>query len=304
MLKRLAVILSISVSIFIVIIYPKNPLPSIKEYNTKEIVPWGVEIMGITKYHDKGITGKGVKIAILDSGLNNHSELRTEYIRDGYNSIDPNNQPLDDFGHGTFITGVIAATYNDKGFIGVAPDAEIYPVKVLNKYGVGDIEDVVRGIEWCIENDIDIINMSFAVSKDHSILKNAIQSALNAGIFIVASGKNSSGGIVGYPASYEDVISVTAIDRDLNIADTSPQGKIDYSAPGVDIVTITHDGKYQYFSGNSIATPFITGLIALLLQSNKEVSNKNIMNVLKPYVKDLGTKGPDDVYGKGMIILN
>lgn len=302
MLKRLALILS--VSIIIVIISLKNTLPSIEAYNTKEIVPWGVEIMGITKYHAKGITGKGVKIAILDSGLNIHSELRNEYMRDGYNSINPNNQPLDDFGHGTFVTGVIAATYNDEGFIGVAPDVEIYPVKVLNKYGVGDIEDVVRGIEWCIEHDIDIINMSFAVSKDHSILKDAIQSALNAGIFIVASGKNSSGGMVGYPASYEGVISVTAIDRDLNIAKTSPQGKIDYSAPGVDIVTITHDGKYQYFSGNSIATPFITGLIALLLQSNNEINNKNIQNTLKPFVKDLGTRGPDAVYGKGMIILN
>ncbi len=302
MLKRLALILL--VSIIIVIIFPKNKLPSIEVYNTREIVPWGVEIMGITKYHAKGITGKGVKIAILDSGLNNHSELRTEYIRDGYNSIDPNTQPLDDFGHGTFITGVIAATYNDKGFIGVAPDVEIYPVKVLNQYGIGDIEDVVKGIEWCIENDIDIINMSFAVTKDHNNLKNAIQSALNAGIFIVASAKNSSGGIVGYPASYEGVISVAAIDSDLNISKTSSRGKIDYSAPGVDIVTITHDGKYQYFSGNSIATPFITGLIALLLQSNNEVNNESIHTILEPFVKDLGTSVPDNVYGKGMIILN
>src|SRR5690606_26628364 len=300
--KRLAVILLIL--LLIVIVFPKNQLPSIETYATEEVIPWGFEMMGIVKYHAEGITGKGVKVAILDSGLNNHSELRTEYIMEGYNSVDPNNQPLDDFGHGTFVTGVIAATHNDKGFIGFAPDVELYPVKVLDQYGVGEIENVVSGIEWCIENDIDIINMSFAVSKDHKILKDAIQTALNAGIIIVASGKNSSGGIVVYPASYEGVISVTAIDQKFKIADTSPQGKIDYSAPGIDIITTTHDGKYQYFSGNSIATPYITGIIALLLQSNKEADSKNIQSVLEPFVKDLGANGPDNVYGKGTIILN
>lgn len=301
MLKKLAVILLLSP--LIVIVFPKNQLPHIETYDTKEVVPWGVEMMGIVKYHAEGITGKGVKVAILDSGLNNHPELRTEYIMEGYNSVDHNNKPLDDFGHGTLVTGVIAANHNDKGIIGVAPDVELYPVKVLNQYGVGEIEDVVSGIQWCIENDIDIINMSFAVPKDHKILKDAIQIAFNAGIIIVASGKNSSGGIVGYPASYEGVISVTAIDQNLKIADTSPQGKIDYSAPGVDIVTTTHDGKYQYFSGNSIATPFITGIIALLMQSNNETNSQNIHSVLEPFIKDLGTKGPDDIYGKGTVIL-
>lgn len=179
----------------------------------------------------------------------------------------------------------------------------IYPVKVLDQYGVGDIEDVVKGIQWCIENDIDIINMSFAVSKDHKILKDKIQSALRAGIIIVASGKNSSGGLVGYPASYDRVISVSAINQSLEIAETSPKGKVDFSAPGVDIVTTTYDGKYQYLSGNSIAASLTTGIIALILQSNKDADSSNIQSILEPFIKDLGTKGHDDVYGKGMIIL-
>lgn len=290
--------------VLIVIFFPEKRLPSIDAYDTEELIPWGVEIAGITKYHAIGITGKGVKVAILDSGLNNHPELRTEYIKEGYNSVVPNSQPVDDFGHGTLVTGVIsAAPNNNKGFIGVAPDVVIYPVKVLDQYGVGDIEDVVKGIQWCIENDIDIINMSFAVSKDHKILKDKIQSALRAGIIIVASGKNSSGGLVGYPASYDGVISVSAIDQSLEIAETSPKGKVDFSAPGVDIVTTTYDGKYQYLSGNSIAASFTTGIIALILQSNKDADSSNIQSILEPFIKDLGTKGHDDVYGKGMIIL-
>lgn len=301
--KIMIVLMLLIFAVFFFVIKDKKSLPIVVEYKNREIIPWGIESMNIQEIHKSGFTGKGIKVAFLDSGINYHSDFKKKHIKKGYNATNPSIIPNDDNGHGTLIAGVVAASKNDFGFLGVAPDIDVYPVKVLDEFGLGDIDVVIDGIEWCIKNKVDIINMSFAISKDSKKLKEAINKALDSGIIIVASAKNSYGGEVGYPASYEGVISVTAVDSKLKAGDTTPRGKIDFSAPGVDIISTTFDGSYDYYSGTSIATPFISGVIALLLQKNTSLNYSEIYDTLKEYSKDLGKKGKDDVYGEGIVIL-
>ncbi|AIQ71632.1 S8 family peptidase [Paenibacillus graminis] len=277
---------------------PKQP--AIDAYEVEELKNWGVEKIGAPLLWSKGIKGKGINIAIMDSGIDyNHPEF-SKNIHTGYNAIQPNELPIDDYGHGTLMTGIIAAQHNSIGFQGIAPEAEIYPVKVLDRLGRGSLEDINRGIDWCIRHNIDIINMSFSIPEDKELLHKSIQKATNNGIIVVAAVTNSYGGAVGYPASYEGVISVTSVDRKLDSGETASIGKIDFSAPGEDIISTSKNGKFEYVSGTSISAPYVTGLIALLMQQYHLPSN-NIVKTLKKYAEDLGVDGKDDIYGWGFL---
>lgn len=283
---------------------------NIEALKTKQIIPWGVESVNASALWPD-VTGKGVKIAVLDSGFNYSHPDFGKNIRDGYNAMDPGKPIIDDYGHGTLICGVIAARHNSFGIAGIAPDAELYPVKVLDKYGEGDISDIEEGIDWCIENKIQIINMSFAIEKDIPLLHSAVEKAVNAGIIVVASSGNTFSTKAGYPASYEGVISVTAVDRKLRPGDTSPKGKIDFSAPGIKVISTASDGSYEECCGSSLAASHITGLIALVLQSPQEFgmpegikcTHNDVYNILKCFSKDLGEKGKDSIYGEGFVCL-
>jgi subtilisin family serine protease len=290
--------------------YLPNKTVDVEILKTKQIIPWGVKSINAPALWSK-VTGKGVKVAVMDSGINFKHPDFGKNLMAGYNAIDPTQPPIDDYGHGTLVSGVIAAQNNSIGIVGVAPDVELYPVKVLDKYGEGDISAIASGVDWCIKNKIQIINMSFAIDEDKPLLCSSIKKAIDAGIIVVASASNTYGGDAGYPASYDNVISVTAVDEDFKIGKTAPRGKIDFSAPGVSIVSTSSDGDYEEFSGTSLAAPHITGLIALMLQDpqnfelpkDKGYAYKDIYKVLKGLSKDLGQKGKDSTFGEGFVSL-
>lgn len=257
-----------------------------------------------------GLTGQGVKVAVLDSGVAFEHPDFERRLQPGYNALDPSRPPLDDFGHGTPVTGVIFAQDNGFGVTGVAPDVQLFPVKVLDRYGEGDIDAVVRGLDWCIANGIHIVNMSFAVPEPDDRLHAAIRRAYDAGIVLVAAAENTFGGAPGYPASYEEVISVTAVDADKKPYRGAPKGKIDFAARGVDILSTSTDGGYERYSGTSIAAPRVTGWIARILQKPEafdvETDNPGRLHVsvyeaLRQMAEDLGEPGPDEVFGAGWI---
>ncbi|WP_171720215.1 S8 family peptidase [Paenibacillus phytohabitans] len=269
----------------------------------RQVIPWGVEKTHSPQFWSQGYTGKGVKIAILDTGVNpSHPDLGN--IHEGFNALSPNQASLDDNGHGTMVTGIINAIHNNIGITGIAPGADIYPIKVLDKFGEGNIDAIVKGIDWCIEHHIQLINMSFAIPNDDAALREAIQRANDAGIIIIASGSNSSGGIVGFPASYDEVISVTSVDKHDVIGAKSPRGKVDYSAPGVDIISTMANGGYKMMSGTSFAAPHLTGVTALLLEKYKGITKDEVIMKLSQLSRDLGKPQKDDVYGEGIVILN
>lgn len=272
--------------------------------NKRQIIPWGLKKINVLSISSE-VTGKGVKVAIMDSGINKHPDFGYN-IKEGYNAINRDDPVFDDYGHGTLVSGVIVAQNNDFGIVGVAPDVELYPVKVLDEFGEGEISDIVKGIDWCIENNIQVINMSFAIEEDNPLLHEYVKKAFDSGIIIVASGSNTYGGDVGYPASYEQVISVTAVDKRLNISNSSPKGKIDFSAPGVDVISTTNDGGYEEFTGTSIAAAYVTGIIALILEKPEKFgltdkySFNDVYLVLEKLSQNLGDRC---LYGHGFISL-
>lgn len=253
-----------------------------------------------------GFTGKGVKIAVFDSGINDHTEFK---VAGGVNLIgsDPNNY-RDDYGHGTHIAGIIGAKRDGKGMSGVAPEASIYSVKVLNEKGQGSLAAIVKGIDWAIANDMDIISMSIAYSQNYEPFNEAVKRARVAGITVVVSAGNWGKPIPGKStvsgfANAEGVITVSSLNSRMEISQISSQGSgIDIAAPGENIYSTKKDGKnYELRQGTSVAAPFVTGVIALIKQKYPLLTPDQIDKKLKLYVKDIGKSGRDELFGDGYV---
>ena len=285
---------------------------------------WGVQHIGSQLVHNQNINGTGVKIAILDTGIDyNHPDLAENY-KGGYDFIYGDSDPFDYNGHGTHISGIIAAKNNGVGVIGVAPNSNIYAVSVLSPYGDGTTSLIISGIEWAVDNHMDIVTMSFSCTPntflppcDDPALHNAVDNAYNSGLLLVAAGGNTYGGEVRYPAAYDSVIAVTATDQDDKNAIFSPiNSKIELSAPGVAILSTVPTGTcawcdpsgYRYLSGTSQATPHVTGVAALInstdfpdINNDGVKNNKDIRLILDNTAKDLGIVGRDAIYGFGIV---
>ncbi len=266
---------------------------------------WGYHAVLSTSVNSEKPTNKKVKVAILDSGISPHDDLKNKIVA-SYNAIQSDQDPIDDLNHGTAIAGIISSSQNKMGFSGLAKDnVEIYNVKVLDSQGKSDFQTVIKGIEWSIKNDVDIINISFGFETNNLEFENVIKKALANGIIIVAASGNTLGLRVDYPAKYEGVISVSALKSDFTIYSYASKGKIDYAAPGKNILSTDNNGGYSIFNGTSFAAAFVTGSIAYILgNANEKINSTNLDSFLAPYVKDLGLPGFDEEYGHGFIQLN
>ncbi|AHN21694.1 MULTISPECIES: S8 family peptidase [Lysinibacillus] len=266
---------------------------------------WGYHAIHSTSGKSEKPTNKKIKVAILDSGISHHAALKNKIVA-SYNAIETDQEPIDELNHGTAIAGIIGSSHNKMGFSGIAKDnVEIYNVKVLNTQGKSDFQTVINGIEWSIKNDVDIINISFGFETNNLEFEKVIKKALAEGIIIVAASGNTLGLRVDYPAKYEGVISVSALKPDFTSYSYSGKGKIDYAAPGKNILSTDKNGGYSIFNGTSFAAAFVTGSIAYLLgNTNEKINSTNLNSFLAPYVKDLGLPGFDEEYGHGFIQLN
>lgn len=275
---------------------------------TPQVIPYGVSEIEADKAQMITI-GSLIKIAILDTGVSlSHPDLKSN-IRTGINILNNKKTPNDDNGHGSHVAGIISALNNSIGVLGVAPNASIYPVKVLDSTGNGNVSNIIKGIEWCINNDIQVINLSMGTSVDNQALHDAVIQAYNKGIVMVAASGNSPIDPVTYPASYKEVLSVSAIDSYKNIADFCTKGKVDLCAPGVDIYSTYMGNSYATLSGTSMAAPYVSGTIALLLSQpskcdlNKDgkITADEVFQRLENTSIDLGQTGYDSTYGYGMV---
>ncbi len=211
-------------------------------------------------------TGQGVKVAIIDSGIDlDHLDLA---VYGGYNAINSRKSWNDDYGHGTHVAGIVAALNNDIGVVGVAPEANLYAVKVLNRRGIGFASDVIDGLNWSVEKGIQVANMSIGSSGCSQSYHDAIIAAENAGITIVAAAGNNgeTDGSIVCPALWLETIAVSATDESNGLAYFSSYGEeVDLAAPGQGINSTWKDGYYRVGSGTSMATPHVAGTAALIL---------------------------------------
>ncbi|MFD0713147.1 S8 family peptidase [Paenibacillus sp. GCM10027626] len=257
-------------------------------------IPWGVRQVKAPQAWSI-TTGHRIKIGVIDTGVDfNHPDLKYSLAR-GINLLNRNALPHDDNGHGTHIAGTIAAANQPRGMIGIAPRAILYPVKAFDHDGSAFVSDIILGIEWCIHNRMDIINMSFGMKTRSKALLNAVNYAYNAGIIIVASsGNDGSRKSIDYPARYPQTISVGATNRLRRIAPFSNRGAyIDIYAPGDKIHSAWLKGKYHEMSGTSMATSHVSGAIALLLARKPGLPPAEIKAILKRSMLPLrGPKRP------------
>ncbi|MEW5693561.1 MAG: S8 family peptidase [Candidatus Hydrogenedentota bacterium] len=293
-----------------------------------ETIDWGVRLLGAPDIW-KLCQGQGVKVAVLDTGTSPyHKDLKESFIFKknkiiGINFSSKNRNNINDHqSHGTHVTGIIAANKNGLGIIGVAPKTKIIPVKVMNDYGEGDISWIVNGIYWVIENikkyDIKVISMSLGSPEPFLSLKQALIEAKKNGVITVcAVGNQGNWSELGYPARYAEeklCIAVGAIASNKKITEFSTTGegmkKMGVVAPGFEILSTIPENRYASFSGTSMATPHIAGVLSLAIAKHQIYGGKTpLTNIdeayehLKRLTLDIGKKGADRVYGLGLPIL-
>jgi subtilisin family serine protease len=243
----------------------------------------------------EGYTGEGTKVAVIDTGIDyTHPDLIANY-KGGKDFVNKDDLPMDDNGHGTHVAGIIAAcNNNDIGVVGVAPNASLYAVKVLDATGSGYYSDIIAGIEWCI-GKVDIANMSLGGTYDSPSLHAACDTAAEHILLVAAAGNSGNragrGDNVNYPARYDTVIAVAATDSSDNRASFSSTGPpLDIAAPGVSIYSTYKGGGYATMSGTSMAAPHVAGTLALLLSGD-----------IYGTADDLGSQGWDSLYGWGLV---
>ncbi|RFU69535.1 alkaline serine protease [Peribacillus saganii] len=281
-----------------------------------QTVPWSHEKLNLKNQQPSSLSGKGVKIAIVDSGIDfTHPDLK---IAGGKCVLDITEDPeacsnsyMDDNGHGTHVAGIIGAQNNSIGVAGIAPNAMIYGVKALDYSGLGTTSTILAAMDWCIQNKMDIINLSLSLPVEDLAMKAMIDQAYNQGILVVAAAgneghKTDSDETVQYPAKFSNVIAVSALNKYNQVIDKSSIGaKVEFSAPGNAIVStlpasIDRDG-YGALTGTSMAAPHVTAMAALYIEKYPNLTNKQIRQKMQQNALDLGVPSRDPLYGYGLV---
>lgn len=269
---------------------------------------WGADLVKAPEAWAHGYTGKGVVVAVVDTGVDyNHEDLKDNiwtnpkeiagngkdddgngYADDihGWNFVDNNNNVLDDNGHGTHVSGTIAGENNNYGVTGIAYDAKIMPVKVLDDSGSGSYTSIAKGIHYAVDNGANVINLSLGGSYSNSTLESAIDYASSKGVIVVMAAGNDGGSSPDYPASYasKSGIAVGAVDKNNNLADFSNRSgtnQISYvTAPGVNIYSSVPNNQYAIYSGTSMAAPHVAGVVALMLSANSKLTDAQVREIV------------------------
>lgn len=279
---------------------------------------WGVYRIGCGQVYagtfDTDVTavmGAGVKVAVIDSGTDYlHPDLIANYAG-GYDFVNNDHDPMDDNGHGTHVAGTVAAVRDGYGVVGAGAGVQLYGVKVLNSAGSGQWSWIIAGLQWCVDNGIEVANFSLG-SSGHpgSTVENAFRKAEAAGMVLVASAGNSGQGddTVGYPGKFASVIAVastTKSDTRSSFSSTGPN--VELAAPGSSIYSTVRGGGYGYMSGTSMAAPHVAGVAALVISAGLgDLNGDGMINddarlLLLETADDLGATGPDDHFGYGLV---
>lgn len=269
---------------------------------------WGADLINAPTVWNNGHTGQGIIVAVIDTGVDyNHEDLKNNiwintkeiagngidddgngYIDDvrGWNFDNDNNNVLDNNGHGTHVSGTIAAENNGIGVTGIAYNSQIMPVKALDANGSGSSSNITKGIYYAVDNGAKVINLSLGGDSSNDSLKSAIEYASSKGVIVVMAAGNNSESIPSYPAryAYNSGIAVGAVDQNNNFADFSNRSgskEIAYiTAPGVNVYSTVPNNQYDTYSGTSMAAPHIAGVVALMLSANPNLTESQVRQII------------------------
>jgi len=272
--------------------------------------------IGADLVHADGNTGQGRVVVVLDTGYNyNHPELSSSYLAGGYDFVNDDADPMDDEGHGSHVAGIITA--DGPNAHGVAPDTQVVAIKVLDENGSGFFSDIIAGIYWAVDEEFgaDAINISIGTSAPYLYkgvcdgvlpeLTDAIKYATDSGVVVAVAAGNSGKQGVSLPGCISYSTTVGAVNNKDAVASFSGRGtSVDISAPGVSIYSTILGSAYASWSGTSMATPMITGAVALIKADNPSYTQSDVETALFTTAKDLGTAGKDKGYGWGRAQVN
>jgi subtilisin family serine protease len=305
-LEREAGVLSVEDDIVIHALAKPAPVP------VAQAVPWGVlrilapVVWGVT-------TGDPVKVGIIDTGIDvSHPDLSGN-LKGGVSCVAYASKYTDDNGHGTHVAGIVAAVDNGYGVVGVAPQADLYAIKVLDRRGSGYLSDIIRGMDWAVVNGMHVVNMSLGTNTYSAAFALAAERMARAGVVQVAAAGNDGPGAdtVDYPGAFPHVLAVGATASNDVIASFSSRGaQVAVAAPGVSIHSTYKNGAYATLSGTSMAASHVTGTVALVLtrsvgtwdvDGDGRWDPDELGTCLRWTSLDLGPTGSDTAYGAGLV---
>jgi len=259
---------------------------------------WYLPEVNLPKAWNSFSTKHEIKVAVIDSGVDaSHPELAGKVLK-GYDFVNNDSNPADDNGHGTSVAGIIAAiSNNQEGLAGINQNVKIIPIKISNSKGEATVENAVKGINYAIQQDADIINMSYGSSYYSDIESEALWKAFDQGITLIAAAGNNKSSEPFYPASYTPVISVSSTNKVKTLSSFSNRGDvIDVAAPGEEIYTLHLNKGYAVKDGTSFSAPIVSGIASLLKSKDPTLSPTYI-----EWALDLGASNgkwkPDTGYG-------
>jgi subtilisin family serine protease len=246
----------------------KNKAVAAPAPDAGQVIQWGVKRVNAPAAWSTS-RGAGVKVVVIDTGLDmTHPDLAGN-IKGGWNAIAKSGNFNDDHGHGTHCGGNIAALNNSIGIVGVAPKADLYGVKVLDANGSGTFDDVIAGMQWAVDNHMEVASMSLGADQGNQALADMVAAMKKGGVTLIAAAGNS-GGAVGFPGGYPEAIAVAASDSNDKLASFSSRGpEVAVIAPGVGVYSLSKSGGYETMSGTSMATPHVAGLAVLYVSKHK-----------------------------------
>lgn len=298
----------------------KNPFPEVANLGGNK---WNLDAIKAPKTWSKGYTGQGIVVAVVDTGVdykhsdldgniwvnpreiagNNKDDDGNGYIDDirGWDFVNNDNDPMDLDGHGTHVAGTIAAENNGFGITGVAPNAKIMPVRVLDASGNGSLLDLAAGIRYAADNGAKVINLSLGGDINTPAAASAIKYAAEKGATVVSAAGNTSQLQPGYPARYAShfgiaVGAVNANNQMASFSDLAGKLPLDYvDAPGVNIYSTFLSNSYKNMSGTSMASPHIAGVAALVLSANPNLKPVQVERILTTTANSTVVKSANQV---------
>ncbi|NTS77753.1 S8 family serine peptidase [Catenovulum sp. SM1970] len=275
-----------------------------KRYLYAESTPYGINMVQALQVPDAGSANR--KVCIVDSGYKlDHPDLYSSGVT-GYAMAGAGNWYEDGNSHGTHVAGTIAAIGgNGQGVVGVnrSGNLGLHIVKVFNDQGTWAYgSDLADAVNRCVQAGSNVISMSLGGGGSSTTERNAFQNAHNAGVLSIAAAGNDGNSSISYPASYDIVMSVAAVDSSENKASFSQYNQyVEIAAPGVGVNSTWNNNGYKSISGTSMATPHVSGVAALVWGNFPECSNQQIRDALNSTAKDKGTPGRDNSYGYGIV---
>lgn len=263
-------------------------------------VEWNVRMIHAENKAKKQQGAKKVKIAILDSGVDWGNDINLAY----QTSLVPGEEEMtqmfmDGSGHGSSVASLIAASDNGEGITGINPNAEIYSYRVLGDGNKAPISRVVEAIYMAINHKVNIINMSFGISEYSEALEKAVQDATDAGILVIAAAGNTGSDGVQYPAAYDEVMAVGAVDKNGSVEQYSAKGEeLDLVAPGELVRTTGFIGSEEVVSGTSLAAPQVAAAASLIMEKNPSASPAFVRGLLN---ETANLYGESKAYGSGLL---